>query len=198
MFTAERIKHILLQARSVLWAKYTLRRCNKVGDRVRVFGSVQVSGGSGITIGDRVRIRGTHVPVELATAGGRLIIGENCFINSGCSICAQYLITIGKNVAIGNYTLIMDTDFHDVEDHTRPSVASAVTIEDNVWIAARATILKGVTIGTGAVVAAGAVVTHDVPAHTLVGGVPARVIRRIENDKPSTPHMSPSLDHSEI
>jgi maltose O-acetyltransferase len=175
----------LKQAQSVIWGYYSLRSCRSVGAKVRVFGKVQIHGGQGITIGNRVRIRGTHVPVELASTGGALIIGDNCFINSGCSICAQRAITIGNNVAIGNYTLIMDTDFHNVEDHTKPSIAKAVTIKDDVWIAARVTILKGVTIGAGAVVAAGAVVTNDVPARTVVGGVPARIIRKLGIETPS-------------
>src|SRR5579871_1138015 len=107
MSTLNQIKHKFVQARAMLWAKVALRNCRKVGNKVRVFGAVHINGGSGITIEDRVRIRGSHVPVELATTGGSLNIGENCFINSGCSICAQCSITIGKNVAIGNYTLIM-------------------------------------------------------------------------------------------
>jgi acetyltransferase-like isoleucine patch superfamily enzyme len=185
MSSIEQIKHKLGQAHAVLSARYALRRCKQVGGKVRVYGAVQVHGGSGITIGNGVRIRGSHVPVELATMGGNLTIGDNCFINSGVSICSQCAITIGANVAVGNYTLIMDTDFHAVEDHLRPSIAKAITIEDNVWIAARVTILKGVTIGAGAVVAAGAVVTHDVPPRTLVGGVPARIIRHLDSNKPT-------------
>jgi acetyltransferase-like isoleucine patch superfamily enzyme len=86
---------------------------------------------------------------------------------------------IGNNVAVGNYTLVMDTDFHAVGDHTKPGECSPVVIEDDVWLGARVTVLKGVHIGRGAVVAAGAVVTRDVPPYTLVGGVPAKVIRTL-------------------
>ncbi|MFC5535793.1 acyltransferase [Rhodocytophaga aerolata] len=71
----------------------------------------------------------------------------------------------------------MDNDFHGVENRATPEKPAPVIIEDNVWLATRCTILKGVTIGKGAVVAAGAVVTKDVPPYTLVGGVPAKVIR---------------------
>ncbi|GAB4461186.1 MAG: hypothetical protein OHK0029_26110 [Armatimonadaceae bacterium] len=81
---------------------------------------------------------------------------------------------------IGNYTLIMDGDFHDLQDINKPGKVEPVIIEDNVWIASRVTILKGVHIGTGAVVAAGAVVTKNVPARTLVAGVPAKVIRSLD------------------
>ena len=77
-------------------------------------------------------------------------------------------------------TLVMDTDFHAIGDHTQPGRACPVVIEDDVWLAARVVVLKGVTIGRGAVVAAGAVVTKDVPPYTLVGGVPAKFIRALE------------------
>jgi maltose O-acetyltransferase len=73
----------------------------------------------------------------------------------------------------------MDTDFHNPTDHTQESISKPVVIEDDVWLAARVTVLKGVRIGRGAVVAAGAVVTKDVPPCTLVGGVPARIIKQI-------------------
>jgi acetyltransferase-like isoleucine patch superfamily enzyme len=88
-------------------------------------------------------------------------------------------VTIGANVRIAPYTIILDSDFHDVIDHFSEGRSAPVVIEDNVWIATRATILKGVRIGRNSVVAAGAVVTHDVPPNTIVAGVPARVIRAI-------------------
>jgi maltose O-acetyltransferase len=88
-------------------------------------------------------------------------------------------VRIGRNVAIGNYVLIMDSDFHAVNDHRESGKSAPVIIEDDAWIAARVTILKGVRIGKGAVIAAGAVVTKDVSPRTLVGGVPARVLRTL-------------------
>lgn len=168
------------KASEVLRARWYLRTCAHVGPLPRVMGRVMVVGGPRIRIGARVRLGGQHVPIELAAApGGELTFGDNCFVNSGCSIGAALKVSIGHNCAIGNFTLIMDSDFHDVDDHSKPGVAEPVIIEDDVWIGARATILKGVTIGRGAVVAAGAVVTKDVPPRSLVGGVPARVIRML-------------------
>jgi acetyltransferase-like isoleucine patch superfamily enzyme len=111
--------------------------------------------------------------------GGSLRIGDRTFINSGVSICAQSAVSIGSDCAIGNYSLIMDTDFHVPGDLLALPAAHPVVIEDGVWLGARVTVLKGVTIGEGAVVAAGAVVTKDVPPRTVVGGVPARIIRTL-------------------
>ena len=159
------------------------RHCTRRGKFIRIWGSLQVIGD--VRLGEKVRIRATHLPVELAAGPGATIeIGERCYINSGVSIGAQERVTIGKNCAIGNYSLIMDSDFHSLDDHTQPGIAAPVVLEDNVWLGARVTVLKGVRIGRGAVVAAGAVVTRDVPPCALVGGVPARVIRFLEkNDK---------------
>ena len=74
----------------------------------------------------------------------------------------------------------MDSDFHGVADRDDGGKAAPITIEDDAWLATRAVVLKGVTVGRGAVVAAGAVVTKDVPPYTVAAGVPARVIRHIE------------------
>ena len=164
-------------------SRWKTRRCSFVGRWPRVQGKLLVENGGTIRLGARVRIRGTHIPVELAALpGGVLEIGDRTYINSGASLCAAKLVRIGARCAIGNMTLIMDTDFHSPHDHTVAPEARPVIIEDDVWLAARVTVLKGVTIGRGAVVAAGAVVTKDVLPNTLVGGVPAKLIRTL--DKP--------------
>ena len=162
-------------------AKIALRNCTQVGKLTRVNGEVQVHNHGRMILGEKVSIQATHVPVELATGGSaELIIGDRTYINAGVSIGASVSIRIGNDCAIGNYTLIMDNDFHSVGDHKVAPKGSPVVIEDDVWLAARVTVLKGVTIGRGAVVAAGAVVTKDVAPKTLVGGVPARFIRNID------------------
>src|SRR5205814_260457 len=96
------------------------------------------------------------------------------FINRATSIVAFERVTIGSECAIADEVRIADGDYHRIDD--RP-LRAPVAIGDRVWIGLRAIVLKGVTIGDGAVVAASAVVTRDVPPATLVAGVPARVVR---------------------
>lgn len=114
--------------------------------------------------------------------GGRLTL-RGGFINSDVTIRCKDRITIGKHVAISHGTLIQDHDGHELhfrsstgEMEAQPS-SRPILIGDHVLIFANSTILKGVHIGENAVVAAGSIVTKDVPAHSLVAGVPAKVIR---------------------
>ena len=106
-----------------------------------------------------------------------LRIGNGTYLNRNTLIVANKLVNIGRDCRISWDVIIMDSDLHTIpgeEYEPKP-----VIIEDNVWIGCRCIILKGVRIGTGAVVAAGAVVTKDVPPHTVVGGVPAKIIHEI-------------------
>lgn len=108
-----------------------------------------------------------------------LEIGHKTYINHDSEIRCREHITIGNNVNIAYGVLIQDSDFHTMYDEkgiAKPETLPIV-IEDDVWIGANAIILKGVTLGKGCVVAAGSVVTKSVPAHCLVGGNPARVIK---------------------
>lgn len=172
------ILHKVRQAYLIAKGNWVFRGCVRPFSKTAVDGKVIVRNRSRITIGDKFRVLAAHVPVELGAGEcGRITIGDNTFINSGTSIGSLSSVTIGNNVAIGNYVLIMDADFHNPVDHTLPGAKAPIVIEDDVWIGARVTILKGVTIGKHAVVAAGAVVTKDVPAGALVGGVPAKLIR---------------------
>lgn len=111
--------------------------------------------------------------------GASLTIGRNSYMNDSLIQCANQ-ISIGDDCAIAGDVLIQDTDFHpmlDEKGEERPYV-KPINIGNHVWICAKATILKGITIGDGSVVAAGAVVTKDVPPRCLVGGNPARIIRQ--------------------
>ncbi len=98
------------------------------------------------------------------------------FANHGARIHCFQNIRIGNQVFIGDDVAIRDSDGHEVVGSNKP-MSSPIVIEDHVWIGARVTIVKGVTIGEGAIVAAGAVVAKDVPPHTMVAGVPAKVVK---------------------
>ena len=120
-------------------------------------------------------------PPFYADYGQNVTVGKNVFINSGCCFQDQGGIEIGDNVLIGQQVVIATLN-HDLIPEKRGSMIPApVKIGNGVWIGAHATILSGVTIGNGAVVAAGAVVTKDVPENTVVGGVPAKIIKSIGN-----------------
>lgn len=121
-------------------------------------------------------------PPFYADYGQNITIGKNVFINSGCCFQDQGGIEIGDNVLIGQQVVIATLN-HDLLPEKRANMIPApVKIGNGVWIGAHATILSGVTIGNGAVVAAGAVVTKDVPENTVVGGVPAKILKRIESN----------------
>lgn len=104
-----------------------------------------------------------------------LSIGPHSVVNDRCRLDNRGGLTIGRNVSISSEVMVL-TATHDPQSPTFAGVNAAVTIEDFAWIGARALILPGVRIGRAAVVAAGAVVTADVPAQAIVGGVPARRI----------------------
>jgi acetyltransferase-like isoleucine patch superfamily enzyme len=120
------------------------------------------------------------IPPFYTTGGREITVGRNVFVNQNCTFYDLGGLAIGDDVMIGpNVSLI--TSGHPLEPSRRRDavVARPIVIERNVWIAAGAIVIGGVTVGEGSVVAAGAVVTRDVPANTLVGGNPARVIRSL-------------------
>jgi acetyltransferase-like isoleucine patch superfamily enzyme len=130
-------------------------------------------------IGNGVRIWSNINQARLSVfAGGELSIGEGTYIN-GSRITAKEKVIIGKHCTIAPEVLIMDSDFHDLNDHSKEGISQPIIIEDHVWIATRAIILRGVHIGTHAVIAAGAVVTKDVAPYTVVGGNPAKFIKQL-------------------
>jgi acetyltransferase-like isoleucine patch superfamily enzyme len=164
-------------------ARITLRTCHRLGYRPRLYGRCSVYGGSGIEIGDSFLMLSRTVPGELGThQGGRLQIGSQVFVNCGASISAHTLVRVGNRCKIGQHAIILDCDFHDTGHPSHDGGHGSpkpVILEDDVWLAARVTVLKGVTVGRGSVVGAGSVVTHDVPAGVVACGVPARVQRRL-------------------
>ena len=131
-------------------------------------------------IGKKVDDSFLLIPPFYTTGGLDICIGRNVFINQNCTFYDLGEIDIADDVMIGPNVSII-TSGHPIEPSQRRAfvIAKPIAIERNVWIAAGATIIGGVTVGENSVVAAGAVVTRDVPPNPLVGGNPARVIRSI-------------------
>ncbi|HWO93989.1 MAG TPA: acyltransferase, partial [Dehalococcoidia bacterium] len=135
---------------------------------------VQNAGGTlhadGVTLFSGVRLE--------VGRGAQLSIGKGTFLNRNTTVVCEREVTIGRDCMISWDVVILDTDQHE-----RPGIGKGtapVRIGDGAWICCRSVILKGVTIGDGAVIGAGAIVTRDVPAHTLALGQPARLVRRLD------------------
>ena len=118
-------------------------------------------------------------PPFYTDCGKNLTIGKRVFFNSGCRFQDQGGITIGDGALIGHNVVLATINHAFDPAHRGDNIPSPIVIGKNVWIGANATVLPGVTIGDGAIVAAGAVVTKDVPENTVVGGVPARVMKTL-------------------
>jgi len=163
-----------------------------LGERTRVrWGRLGATGGGQVTVGDNSLI---HAKISFDSPDGRVTIGDRCYIGQSHLVCHTQ-ISLGDDVVISWGVTIVDHNSHSVEwrhrkddildwakghkDWSNVTVAP-VLIQDRVWIGFNAIILKGITIGEGAVVAAGAVVTKDVAPYTVVAGNPARVVRTLE------------------
>ena len=156
-------------------------------------GRISVIGLGKIVIGDNFCMTsGEHInPISANiqasfftdSPNAQIRIGDNVGMSS-TRIWIHEELTIGNNVKIGGGVLFIDTDCHPIDylvrrNSNEGTCSAPIVIEDDVWIGANAVVLPGVNIGSHCVVAAGAVVTKDVPDHTLVGGVPAKVIKNI-------------------
>ena len=115
--------------------------------------------------------------------GKNIHIGKHVFINMGCKFQDQGGIFIGDGALIGHNVVLATLNHAMSPNHRGTMIPEPIHIGRNVWIGSNATVLPGVTIGDGAIVAAGAVVTRDVPENTIVGGVPARVMRHLREEE---------------
>jgi len=141
---------------------------------------------AGHAIGDRTLLMSSFMLIGGRGAARRLEIGADCFINQDCVFDATAPIVIGDNVNLGHGVLIT-TSAHAIGAPERRGgllQPEAVRIGRGAWLASRVIVLPGVEIGEGAIVGAGAVVTRSVPAHTMVAGVPAAEIRRLDGPTP--------------
>lgn len=165
----------------------------KNGLNVLGFLQVEVTRRGKLTIGENLSVNsGNNYNVigrqqkTIFWVEGDLIIGNNVGISATAIIC-NHKISIGNNVTIGGNTVIYDTDFHNIDPLIRndktidkqSAIKLPVLIEDNVFIGAHATILKGVTIGKNSVIGACSVVSKSVPANEIWAGNPAKYIKTI-------------------
>ena len=167
-------------------------KCTSIGQRVNWGGGVPLIYGAGtIDIGDRVSFGKNQVWVVgfKGFEDARLKIEKNSTVNFGCLISVASSVYIGENCRIAGGVQIYDNNSHPIDYMARrdnggyltESDVKSVHIGDDVWLGTGSIIMKGVNIGNGAIVAAKAVVTKDVPAHTIVAGNPAKVVKKIDN-----------------
>lgn len=173
------VQGVIARARAKI-IKFTQSSSN-IGRNVAIepFCSVGTSGAGILTIGSCSTVKQRS---EIIASGGTLSIGDGAFVGTGTFIVARQSITIGDHALIAEYVTIRDQDHRyggDVPTAKNGFETSPIVIGDNVWIGAKATITRGVTIGDNAVIAAGAVVIDDIPPNAIVGGVPAKILKMI-------------------
>jgi acetyltransferase-like isoleucine patch superfamily enzyme len=156
-------------------AKWVLRGARRVGRSAHVLGWPRVNA-TDLEIGEQFKIWSGHRQT-LISGWGRIRFGDRCFVNCGAVVIATREVDVGDDVAMGNEVYVMDSNSHGVEG--QPHVEAPVRIGDGTWLGARAMVLPGVTIGKRVLVAAGSVVTRDVPDDVLVAGNPAKVVRSL-------------------
>ncbi|MDA0577550.1 MAG: acyltransferase [Verrucomicrobia bacterium] len=181
-------------ARKVLWVEPVLRSvCASVGRGLRAECLPYMRGNGRLTLGDQVNLSGRSCFYFLhgMPATPAITIGDQTFIGNGCTLAAAREIRIGAHCLISTMVRIHDNDGHPLDpgrrlrhEPIRADESAPVIVEDNVWIGAGATILKGVRIGRDAVIGTGAVVTDDVPPGAVVAGNPARVVKVLERSAP--------------
>lgn len=134
---------------------------------------------TGSEVPDTVRI----FPPFHINYGGSTTFGADCFVNFGCTFLALGGITIEDGVFIGPHC-VLATEYHPENPaHRHQLLTKPITVRRNAWLGADVKVLAGVTIGENAIVAAGSVVTKDVPDNTVVAGVPSRVIRAVDANR---------------
>src|SRR5579863_3103944 len=156
-----------------------LKDCNRVGMYPRVAGRLRIENRGSIDIGDYFFVNSSWVPIELITGPeGRIQIGDDVLISFGTLIAAGSSVAVGSGSMIGPHCIISDVDIPEAITASVPVTAKPIEIGKGVWLAGRVTVRPGVRIGDGAVVIAGSIVESDVSAHSMAGGIPARMLPR--------------------
>lgn len=163
-----------------LRARYCFLQADELGRLVFARGCPVVHNSGYLSIGNGSRIWSDISAAQLLTGpGGRLVIGKGCYIN-GAMLSASESVSLGDNCYLGPMAMVADCDFPSRLDTAPYRESAAVVIGEGAWLATRCMVLKGVTIGQGAVIAVGTVVTGDVPPYCVVAGVPARIVKRLQ------------------
>jgi len=151
--------------------------CGRRGKRHVFHGRPFVENLGQLQIGDRFHLNSRPVQSHLVTGPeGVLDIGDDVFIEYGTGVAAHAHVKLGNRVRIGPYAMILDTDFHDLNDRAVRPKGLPITIGDDVQLGAWVTVLCGSIIGSGARILPGSVVRSAIPAGVVAGGVPARVL----------------------
>lgn len=179
-------------------AKFRSEACAMLDPTARLHPTARIENHAGrrerIVLGAHTHLRGELMVFRV---GGEIRTGTLCFLGEGSRVWSRASVRIGDRVLISHLVDIHDTNSHPLDAPTRRAdieaillrdhqpvgieavISAPVVIEDDVWIGCKATVLKGVTVGRGAIVAAGAVVTKDVAPFTLVAGNPARLVKEL-------------------
>ena len=164
-------------------ARFYLRKAD-AGPRVRVVGRPRLVVDGALLVGPDCIFRSIVAPIDIYVArGATLIIGRDVRMNSGDTISALSRVEIGDRVEIGPHVTVHDNSYHDLYDRNAVPESRPVVIEDDVWLTSRCTVLPGVRIGRGAVVSANSLVTRNVEPFTVVCGVPAQPVARLNEKK---------------
>lgn len=183
----EWLKGGLQRARASLW----LRGADRVGQQLLLDGRPFVQNLGALRIGDRVRIASRPVQSHLVVGkGATLEIRDDVRISYGAAISAYARVDIGARARIGPFVVVMDSDFHVAGDRSAAAQAHPVRIGEGVTIESRVTILRGSSIGAGARIRSGSVVSGHIPEGALAAGVPASVW----SDEP----LEPTLDVRQV
>ncbi len=170
------LKIVILQIRGYKVDYSVLLRGNNTFFQ-SIYGSIKIESKSTIGKGARITTGGN----------GKILIEENVLIDDYSFVMAHEKIVIGKNTAIAGFCFITDFNHkygkNDISVLYQGYETKPVTIGKNVWIGTHSIILSGVSIGDGAVIGAGSIVTKDIPANSIAVGAPAKVVKKIKNEK---------------
>jgi len=163
-------------------------KCNQL---TKVTGAGKVIVGNGCSFGYILggRHRSGYIEIQPRYAHSKIVFGDNVFTNNNLFICAANYVYIGDNTLIGEHVTIMDHEAHGVQPNQRRKIGEigTVIIGKNVWVGNDVTILKNSDIGDNSIIAASAVVSGKFPPNVIIGGIPARVIKSIDESSREQP-----------